>query len=249
MSKLLKAPLQEVILEVKWQLQPDVQLGLLVDSEFAFALGRFQSTIEKNFPLRISRHPEGMPMHLLSYQPAYQFRKSADEWPVIQLGPGFLTINDTEKTYTWDENFFPLIKQTIADLAQAYKNEIKFRAFSLRYIDAVLTKDYPQSDFHSFFQANINFDFSNSFHPNGKLEGFSFDQFFASDGGSNLQVSFSSGLSKENMPMFIWQIAVHKEDNYSIESLLSSISDAHQTSSSKFKGICKDEFYASFTKE
>ncbi len=52
MSKLSNAPLQEVIFEVRWPLQPDESGRQLMDREYEMALGKFQAALKTDFPYR-----------------------------------------------------------------------------------------------------------------------------------------------------------------------------------------------------
>jgi hypothetical protein len=50
MSKLLKAPFQEAIFELRWKLQADSNGRQMIDPEITFALGRFKDALKNSFP-------------------------------------------------------------------------------------------------------------------------------------------------------------------------------------------------------
>lgn len=247
MNKLPKAPLQEVILEIKWEMQVDSSSGFLTDPGFQLALGKFHQSIQKNFPLNIQKFPNDIPIHILGQQALYQFWKARDEWPVIQIGPGFLAINEIEKSYNWETGFYPLIEDILEKLHQAYQGNIPFNSFALRYIDAVKVSDYGFTDWPSFFKKHINFDFSNAFNADGNVSGFSFDQTFNLEGNTSMKVIFSSGNNQQGELMFFWQIVVQENVTFEKDFLLLRIQKAHSLTSEKFKDICKEDFYGSFS--
>jgi uncharacterized protein (TIGR04255 family) len=246
MNKLPKAPLQEVILEVRWGSAVKGTPGVFIDPGYAFALGKFQAFISARFPVSVKKFPLDIPPQVIGNQPDYQFWSEGRTWPVIQLGPGVLTVNDTEKNYEWAKTFFPLASETIEHLFKAYSENLKFSGFSLRYIDVVKTQDYGFSDWPDFIKKQINFSFDNQYNTRGKLKNFSFDQVFELEEGGNLQVILSNGTSPQNDDLFVIQISVNETFEVTKEELLKKIEAAHNHTSAVFKEICKKAFYASF---
>jgi len=244
MKKLPKAPLQEVIFELKWQLQTNA-IGQKTDSLYSFALGKFSERLESEFPARVSKFPEGIPSAMMNYQASVQFWKEANTWPVVQIGPGILTVNDTEKNYVWEDNYYPLIKKAVGWLKSAYK-ELNLIGVSLRYIDVVKVKDYGYESWPDFVSTHLNFEFKNSFPTPGNLSNFQFDQKFNMNEIGELNIAMSSGLNNKQEEIFIWQTAINKSGKIFIENLDTWLEDAHECTSRVFKDICKNEFYESF---
>jgi len=245
--KLPKAPLEEVIFELKWELQPDKTGKQLVDDQYSFALGKFHSKIEEEFPFHQEKIPSDIPAQLLSYKTVHQFWKSNNEWPVIQIGPGILTINETEKNYEWYSKFHPLIKLVVNHLINSYNN-INFKAVSLRYIDVVKAENYNFQNWEAFVKENINFNFDNKFDTKGQLKRFQFDQFFNLNELGELNVNLSNGLNNKKEQIFIWQTALSNGGNLTPSELFEWVIKAHECNSGIFKDICKKEFYGSFSK-
>lgn len=246
MKKLPNAPLQEVILEVKWNIPFNSGLRAFVDPGFDVALGRFQGAVEDKFPVVIRKFPQEIPYHILGRQTVYQFWTGEKVWPVLQLGPGILSVNDTEKNYEWKAKFLPLVKSAISDLCKAYQEDLKFESFSLRYIDTVRVGDYPFADWPSFVGDHLNIKFENLFNTRGKLKRISLEQMFELESGGHLQVVVSSGMNTKKEDVLIWQIAVIENIIAEKEAMISRIVSAHEVTSSVFKEICKTSFYDSF---
>ena len=101
MKKLPKAPLQEVIFEVKWELSLDDQTQAFIDPGYQFGQGKFENAVAKDFPIYKSRLPADILVQMLGHKTVHQFWKGERNWPVLQLGPGILTVNATEKNYEW----------------------------------------------------------------------------------------------------------------------------------------------------
>jgi uncharacterized protein (TIGR04255 family) len=243
---LANSPLQEVIFEVKWELDFDIHTNTFVDNYYQFALGKFQQLNSNQFPVVKPKFPIEIPFQVLNYQTVFQFWNQEKKWPVLQLGPGILTVNDTEANYEWETVYFPLIKLALGNLEKAYDNELKYIEFSLRYIDVVKVGDYGFSDWGSFFEKNINFMFQNNFNTRGDIESFKLDQSFNLGENGVLKISFSNGKSDKMDEIFIWQTEVSCKKVIDKKGLLEWVNFAHGETSSIFKEICKKEFYASF---
>ncbi len=247
MSKLPNAPLQEVVFEVRWQLQPDDSGKQLIDSEYAFALGKFEASIAGDFPHRTSKFPDEVPHQLLNYQTVHQFWRGEGEWPVVQIGPGIMSVNDTDKNYDWQKTYLPLVKLALSALMKSY-HQLNFISASLRYIDVVRVADYGFDTWEAFVRQNINFSFENRFDPKGKLTAFQFNQSFEQNKTGLTNVNFSSGKNGKEEDVFIFQTAVVQNKKMNEKEVIDWLQDAHNYTSSLFKDICKDEFYNSFTR-
>jgi uncharacterized protein (TIGR04255 family) len=246
MSKLPKAPLQEAICELKWQLQPDESGKQLIDPEFVFALGKFDKIIRQEFPFRVSKFPSQIPSHLLQYQAMHQFWKAENTWPVVQLGPGIVTVNDTEKNYEWSDTYLPNILKTLDALGNSYGN-LQFNSLSLRYIDVVRVADYGFKSWEQFVHKHLNFEFNNRFDSRGELAQFHFEQSFEIKELGMLNLAFNNSLNNKNEDIFIWQTAVYRQSECKLDDIQAWLTRAHDCTSEVFKDICKNDFYASFT--
>lgn len=246
MKKLKNAPLQEVIFEAKWDLDLDSNTQQPHDIGFEFALGKFQNAISDNFPIIMRKFPPDLPYQLFNHKVLYQFWKAENTWPVLQLGPGIFSLNDTEKNYVWGDTYYPTLIEALERLISSYPKKLNFIAYTLRYIDVVPIKEYSFASWPKFIQDNINFSFENLFDTRGKLKQFQFQQTFEMSNESGLQITMSNGINKKNESVFIWQTAVTGHKKMDKVGLLEWVQNAHNTTSEVFKEICKDNFYASF---
>jgi uncharacterized protein (TIGR04255 family) len=185
---------------------------------------------------------------MLQYQAVNQYWSNHETWPVLQLGPGIFTINDTEKNYDWPRTYLPLIRNAFDWIYKAYDGSLQIKSVSLSYIDSVRLKDYGyEGRWQDFIQDHFNFSFVNSFNPRGLIKGVQFDQFFEMDDKSSLHIAMNSGkyrLTEEDA--LIWQTAVVKNDKFERDSLLRWVENAHSIASDLFREMTKPKFYASF---
>lgn len=101
-EKLPKAPLREVIFELRWGLGYDPSSKQELDLGFDMAQGQFKHLVEQEFPFHRRLTPQNFPLSLFSHKVVHQFWKAENTYPLLQLGPGLFSQNDTEKNYVWD---------------------------------------------------------------------------------------------------------------------------------------------------
>lgn len=244
-SRLPNAPLQEVIFEALWEIEFDPS-GNPIDPNFELAQGVFANLIKKEFPFRRRTIPQNIPINIYP-KPIHQFWKSENNWPVIQIGPGILAVNDIDENYHWEKSFRKNIEFAVENLKKSYENNLKFIKLSLRYIDAIELPDlYAKKDINTFINENFNLKVNNNFSSIGRQTGININQVFLLQDGSKLNFIISNGTSKNSKPSIIWQTNVYiNSDPIEIE-ILKWLDSAHEITSSIFKNTITDEFYNSF---
>ncbi len=136
-QKLSHAPLVEAIIEIRWKLE-EPQPGLFVDPKYKILVGRLYDRLA-DYPFHEPLPTASMPDEMLAYTVQHRFRVKEGKWPLVQVGPGIVTYNDTEG-YSWGENFEQQASQLMATLFETYpdaKNTLKISSVQLRYIDAI----------------------------------------------------------------------------------------------------------------
>lgn len=131
-------PLIEAIFDLRWDLAEGRKPGLKVDKGFRIFTGRYYDRVKDQYThfqeLPISDVPETM----VPYAPRHQFWTAEHRWPVTQIGPGILTVNETDG-YLWD-TFRPRLIDSYNALFESYPREIadlRLNQIELRYIDSV----------------------------------------------------------------------------------------------------------------
>ncbi|MCK5799226.1 MAG: TIGR04255 family protein [Deltaproteobacteria bacterium] len=162
-------PLVEAILELRWHLEgtgapapsaggvqdgrlPQLALGQ-VDPHFHLVPGRFFDRVSESYPTHEPLPSVNMPDAIAAHMVQHRFRHN-DGWPLIQLGPGILTVNDTSG-YKW-EKFGPQCVQAVNTLFEIHPSPEKIRLDNLvlRYIDAV-DFDHVNNDVGMFLREKM----------------------------------------------------------------------------------------------
>ena len=94
-------PLVEAILEVKWG---SVQraTGVGIHPHYKLLLGRLYERAREDYREHEELPSAEIPDEISGHMVKHRFRRTKDGWPLIQVGPGILTVNDTSE-YTWTD--------------------------------------------------------------------------------------------------------------------------------------------------
>lgn len=153
--KILKnKPLVEAIFEVRWKLQEPAP-GMKLDPHYKILIGRIYDRVKEEYPFHEQLATATIPDEIAGYVVQHRFRKDRDKWPLIQIGPGIITLNDTEG-YVW-EDFKRRIHRLLDVLFEAYpdaEKNLKINWLLLRYIDAV-DFDYQENNIFEFLKKNL----------------------------------------------------------------------------------------------
>lgn len=242
-EKLPNAPLQEVVFELLWEIEKD-EHGFPHDVGYDFAQGIFAESIKKDFPAHKKTPFENAPFRAYPV-PVHQFWQKENEWPVIQLGPGLLVVNDIEANYTWNK-YKKLVNKIVDLLCKAYENNMNFMKVRLKYIDAFEAGDV---NLLQFINENFMLKLQNDFTTDTNPAFVNINQTFTLGSIGHLDVLLSTGWSPNNLPAVIWQSTIIYEGSLTLSRLSDWLDKAHTEASNHFKKIVSKDFYAKFTKE
>ena len=126
-----KKPLVEAIFELKWQLNREKP-----DESYPLFIGRLYDRLEKAYPVHKTLPSSLIPYDVALYVVQHQFRATEEGWPLVQIGPGIVTLNDTD-SYSWND-FGKRVKSLVDCIYGAYPDSanLKISSLVLRYIDA-----------------------------------------------------------------------------------------------------------------
>jgi uncharacterized protein (TIGR04255 family) len=153
-QKLSQAPLLEAILEIRWKLVEQAP-GVATDPKYKVLVGRLYDRLEKTYPFHEPLPTSSMPDEMLGYIVQHRFRTAENQWPLVQVGPGVVTLNETEN-YNGDD-FEKRSRDLFKCLLDAYPDaahSLTITSLQLRYIDAVLF-DFDHNDIFSFMADNL----------------------------------------------------------------------------------------------
>lgn len=241
MSKLPNAPLLEVIFEIRWQIQNKEDFA-----DFQYLHGDLYSILKDKYPLRKSLFPPEFPLEAMNGAPVYRFRDGENGYPLIQIGPGILTLNVTDDRYYWEE-----FRDEIQYLLEAFQN-VYSKSKNLKFVPSLTYVDFYKIDFTEknpidYINQNFNVKIEQSFiNPNtsyNKELNFLFDYKLKND---LLSINFRNGDVGEKKGIILQSKVRGASMSYGFGNLSQWIDEAHETLSSMFKRITNEELYKTF---
>ncbi|NLM19200.1 MAG: TIGR04255 family protein [Clostridiaceae bacterium] len=135
-------PLREAIFELRWNVLDEQ------DHSFSLLLGRLFDKLQSEYPYYEKLANASIPLELAQHMIQHRLRKSEKEWPLVQIGPGIITLNFTN-SYDWKT-----FSRSIMDLVNvifAVKPDIKVNNLFLRYINSI-EFNYSEKDIFKFLK-------------------------------------------------------------------------------------------------
>ncbi|PKK82223.1 MAG: hypothetical protein CVT49_14715 [candidate division Zixibacteria bacterium HGW-Zixibacteria-1] len=209
MAKELKnKPLVEAILEIRWALQKS-EHGWDTDPYYKILLGRLYDRIIKEYPADEQLQTANIPEEILGRAVLHRFRVNHNSWPLIQIGPGVMTLNSTAD-YSWSD-FYTRAADAVSILYDAYPkpSELFITNLILRYIDAV---EFNYTE-HNAFQyirkyLKVNFELPPNLFESGiesRPDTFSLHTSHkCSNPAGMVTMRFASG-NRDDSPAIVWE--------------------------------------------
>lgn len=136
-AELKNKPLIEAIFELRWKLE-EREGGVRSDPHFKLLVGRMFEKLKDNYPFVEELPTSGIPEEISAYVIQHRLRRCENGWPVIQLGPGILSVNETDG-YEW-VRFGERITEAVDALYGLYPESsirLKPESLALRYLDGL----------------------------------------------------------------------------------------------------------------
>jgi len=167
MSKLPKAPLIEVIFEIRWTIDINNKEEA---QEVQYLHGDLFPLIKSKYPYREAANPQ-MPLELMMlHSPTHRFRTAANDYPLVQIGPGILTVNTIDAKYFWDD-YEGRIMEALEKLKSVYSFKPHHNVhLVLTYID-LLKFDFQKGDVLKFLEEYLNISIKQGFYNNQSAAG------------------------------------------------------------------------------
>lgn len=240
MSRLPKAPLIEVIFELRWSITNTSDLA-----KFNYLHGDLYSLIKKDYPHREHLVPPDTPAALLLNNPIYRFRNEVNGYPLVQLGPGLLTVNTTDAKYFW-QDYFQWCKSLISSFCEVYKpsNDEMFHT-NLIYYD-LFVFDLQKNDVIAFINENLNINLRQSFletsrHPSKVAIGFNYETEYG-----QLDITLDTGKSMEEKGLVLKTQLTGPHTQLGSDTIPLWLDEAHTFCSNLFKQMIHGNLYESF---
>ena len=241
MSKLPNAPLVEVIFELKWNVNSEEQL-----QKADYLVGDLFPMIKEDYPFRQPLVPAGIPANMLVHSPVQRFRKFENDYPLIQVGPGLLTLNVTDEKYFWDD-FYACAESLCNVFFEIYEVGSEEIVPSLSYFDFFMF-DFEKANVNDFLKESFNIEIKQSFLQS-KTNPFNLDVgfYFEVDLG-RFSLTLKKGTNQSGAIGIVMQTSIHASNLMfdAKEPVIDWLGKAHAFSSKNFKEITKGALYKSF---
>lgn len=243
MSKLKNAPLVEVIFELRWV------IGVNDKEELAkcqYLHGDLYAQIKDEYKERESLVAQGIPMEFYLNNPSHRFRVAKDDYPLIQVGPGLLTVNTVDSKYIWEE-YEVQVKNAIAKFFDVYVfDPAKEITLTLHYFD-FLEFAFEKNDVYDYLSKNLNLSIQQNFYKNkNNPNNFNLGFFYTTDLGS-LSIQITKGKNLQQIDGIIMQTTiVSKRIKPSKDLIHNWLNESHDFCSQLFKDMTKGNLYESF---
>ena len=261
-------PLVEAIFEIRWRLEAESEVNIIdkdgmkhptrVDPHYKLLIGQLYDKIKNDYPFHQELPASKMPDEISAYVIQHRFRKAENLWPLIQIGPGILTVNDTVD-YVWGD-FLVKIENVLKILYEIYPKSdenLMINGLMLRYIDAVdfdFDKDYVFDFLKNQLKTEINL------HPelfkdtNVKRKPMKFDlkfDFKSENPKGLIFLRFSKGYNKDlNQYAILWETVVKSDQDdipNDLNSIMKWINNAHDLADDWFFKLIEGELEERFS--
>lgn len=252
---LLHSPLIEVIFELRWELENDSQSGRMRDPSYPMMYGRLYEQIKKDFPFvedlpSVQAHPETTP-----YVPRHRMRKEKNGYPLVQVGPGILTVNDA-KGYSWTK-FRSLALRMIEAITDLYPTDgvpLNFIKSEIRYVNGIrfdIARENPLNflaeKLHLKIEPDLELFEKNKLNERPNSVGVNLAYALEKPMG-NLAISANLG-QFEGKPAFIQQTLIHSFAELvptDAETFTPWLEEAHTVAENCFHVLCKGDLMEKF---
>ena len=244
-------PLVEAIFEFRWvvdELTSDSGSGGWSNLPF-----KFYGKIEKSYPEPIDLPTVQIPEPLAPHVIRHQFRRGAGQWPLIQLGSGILSVNQTTGYTVWKE-FAPLIDQAMNALIESHVTEIKPLRVELRYINAVPvnlneigTGEFLDRFLHTSVKTPSDV-FASHLQPDKSIATNAAWRFVLANPKGEARLMIANGL-KDDRDHIIWHLAIRAERDdapWGYDKLRQWLEDSHKVIDKWFMKLTAGELLESF---
>jgi uncharacterized protein (TIGR04255 family) len=142
-------PLVEAIFELRWELHEELPTGERIDPYYKVLIGGIFNKLREEYGYPEPLGTADVPERFCQYIVQHRFRKSKDGWPLIQIGPGVITLNETAG-YTWND----FQERACCLVAALFETHPKSKGLAidqlvLRYINGI-EFDYEEMDIFGF---------------------------------------------------------------------------------------------------
>lgn len=209
---LKQVPLVEAIFEVRWSSTPPAPNG--VDPHYRLLLGRFYDRVQNQYPAHHQLPAALLPDDMVMNSAQHWFRKSENGWPLIQMGPGILSLNETSG-YEWTD-FRKRCIDALSTFWQVHPKpeNLRIESIALRYINSV-DFDHSQSNVYDFLRDSMKVGagmppslFASTPLSARPIRFVSQSTFQSTKPKGLVSIQFDTGYKNEKVPVLRWECSV-----------------------------------------
>lgn len=244
MSKLPKAPLLEIILELRWKIINKQDL-----SRIQYLYGDLYAEMKDRYPFRESIVPPEIPIEILTNQPVHRYRTGPNDYPLIQVGPGIISLNTTDTKYFWEE-FSKWSDDLLSTFLKVYPIDTNNQKLipSLSFVD-FFPFNFSADDVYDYINKNFNVSFGQSFFKNeGNPTNINIGFYYKVNLG-DLSIVFQQGKNSRQEEGIVLQSRINGIPLPANQDEISNwINESHEICSELFKKLTEGKLYESFKK-
>jgi uncharacterized protein (TIGR04255 family) len=162
------------------------------------------------------------------------------------LGPGILTVNETDKNYDWNSTYRNTIHDAIKNLNKSYRQPLIYDRITLRYVDSIDLKD-ANIDLSYYIGSHFNVQILNKFEQPGPLSGININQIFKLPDLSLLTLNIQTAKNNSTgEPAILWITSIEKNGKIGLDEIFPWLDNMHNICSDIFVKMLNPDFYATF---
>lgn len=239
MSKLPKAPLLEVIFEINWDIINNNDIV-----KFQYLHGDLYSILKSDYPKRENLVPAEVPIDIMKNKVMFRFRKEAG-YPLVQVGPGILTLNTTDELYFWNDYREEITKVTNS-LSEVFPDINQTNLFlTLTYLD-FFEIDIDNENIVDFINMNLNLNVNQTFIENKDTKEVNLTFSYILDEDTLILNLRNASINNDKKGLILQTKLIGNKKKYTSEEQMKWLNRAHETCSNIFKKITTKDFYNSF---
>jgi uncharacterized protein (TIGR04255 family) len=242
-------PLVEAILEIRWG--QDGQ----ADPAYPLIVGRLYERLRTQYPAFEDLPIVAVPAEITVHQVRHRFRRTKEGWPLVQIGPGILTVNETDG-YRWREfsergkAVLPLLYDT-----RSKPELLEISSLLLRYVNAI-EFDYSSSDVLKFLAEKMRVSLSlpsTREHRivSSTLKSLGLQVVFPTESPAGSLILLVGTGKHKGQNALVWEIhfrSIHKEIPQLPDAFPSWLESAHDIVKKWFMEMVQGELLAQFSK-
>lgn len=242
MSKLPNAPLLEVIFEIKWDITSKTDIV-----DFQYLHGDLYSNLKSKYSHRENLLPPEVPLDIVKGNPVFRFREKQGSYPLVQIGPGLISLNTIDEKYFWNQ-FRDESNEVLSVLHEIYPRYSELNLSpALTYLDFFeydKNIETPLEFINSNFQLSLTDNFMSK--TDSKMNDVNLTFNYEVD-EKVVSLNLRNGKINNDKDGLVLQTKVFgKKGKYNTKKLQEWLDSAHDLSSNMFKSLTNGKLYESF---